>query len=123
MSRSVVTFIKTRTSLRDFVQLLAENLSIQFGRDLTSESEVYQTRFLGFFLTVYQCEGFDDEGDLDFSNFDLVISIVDDTRRIPPEYRDQCTDAISIMLVYVPLAKTIDGFMITSDVQTLIMRG
>ena len=122
MSRDAVTFVKSNLAITDFVTRLGTLLKTEFVSNDNVEWELYECVFLGLFISVYENEGFTDEGDLDFSNFDLVIGVATNSALIPVDYKYEWPKAFSVALATAVLKDDINAFMVTDDVERVVVR-
>ena len=122
MARPVSTFVKSDLTVKDFALLLETRLQTKFVKNNHVEWELYESRFFGIFIQVYESEDFTDEPPLDFSNFSLVISMVCDSKSVTVEYKFEWPKVFSVVLFNLVLKDDVDKFMITDSVEALILR-
>lgn len=120
MSRSITSFVKSDLSITDFVLKLEDILKISFIQNLHVEWDLFETKIMGLFISVFDSEGFEDNLGIDFSRFNYVIDVELISTDIPEKYSEEWVKIFTIILVNILTKQLNCDFVITDDMQEVL---
>ena len=122
MSKSITSFIKSDLSITDFILKLEDILKISFVQNVQVEWDLFATKIMGLFISVYDSEGFVDDLGINFSSFNYVIDVELVSMDIPEKYRNDWDKIFSIILIHILSKQLKCDFIITDDMQEILDR-